>query len=167
MKLFSGKRRGFSKSASEIQAFVGAAWRCLISDDSAALPGPSKCCTSLALHATNRWACAAAAGEVCSSSEGQAPLAGLRARRVLERSRIASDSLLRAAFLSRVGRWPLRPVLKHGPRSLTCVRVVGCPKPKGAVKANLGMTFRAIPALRFDRVSFGAARAYTLGPERW
>ena len=37
MKLFSGKRRGFSKSASEIQAFVGAAWWCLISDDSAAL----------------------------------------------------------------------------------------------------------------------------------
>ena len=71
----------------------------------------------------------------------QALPAGLRARRVLERSRIASISLMRAASLSRVGRWPLRPVLKHGPRSLTCTRVVGCTKPKGAVKANLGMIF--------------------------
>ena len=26
----------------------------------------------------------------------------------------------------RIGRSPVRPVLKHGPRSLTCARVVGC-----------------------------------------
>ena len=38
---------------------------------------------------------------------------------------IASDSLLRFTSLCRVGRWRLRPVLKHGPRSLTCVRVQG------------------------------------------
>ena len=66
MKLFSGKRRGFSKSVSEIQAFVWAAGWCLISNDSAALPGSPECCTSLALHATNRWGRTAAADEVCS-----------------------------------------------------------------------------------------------------
>ena len=71
MKLFSGKRRGFSKSASEIQAFVGAAGWCPISNDGAAWSGFSECCTSLALHATNRWERTAAADEVwalCSSS---------------------------------------------------------------------------------------------------
>ena len=26
----------------------------------------------------------------------------------------------------RIGRSPVRPVLKHGPRSLTCARVIGC-----------------------------------------
>ena len=39
-------------------------------------------------------------------------------------------------FVYRVGWWKLRPVLKHGPRSLTCVRVSGLAKPTGAVKAN-------------------------------
>ena len=29
---------------------------------------------------------------------------------------------------------PIRPVLKHGPRSLTCVRVNGCVNPQGARK---------------------------------
>ena len=37
--------------------------------------------------------------------------------------------LLRSAFPYRVGRRRLRPVLKHGPRSLTCIRVVGLTKP--------------------------------------
>jgi len=37
---------------------------------------------------------------------------------------------------SRVGRRRLRPVLKHGPRSLTRERVVGHTKPVGAVKAK-------------------------------
>ena len=27
-----------------------------------------------------------------------------------------------------------RPVLKHGPRSSTCVRVIGCTKPTGEMK---------------------------------
>ena len=47
------------------------------------------------------------------------------------------------------------------------MRVIGCTKPKGVVKANLGMIFHAIPAFQFDLVSFGTAIAYTLGPERW
>ena len=49
---------------------------------------------------------------------------------------IASDSLLRFTSLCRVGRWRLRPVLKHGPRSLTCMRAIGLTKPSGAVKAK-------------------------------
>ena len=49
---------------------------------------------------------------------------------------IASDSLLRFTSLCRVGRRRLRPVLKHGPRSLTCMRAIGLTKPSGAVKAK-------------------------------
>ena len=30
----------------------------------------------------------------------------------------------------------IRPVLKHGPRSLTCARVLGCVKPRGAMKVK-------------------------------
>ena len=40
-----------------------------------------------------------------------------------------------------LGRWRngrKRPVLKHGPRSLTSTRVFGCSKPVRAVKANGG-----------------------------
>ena len=89
MKLFSGKRRGFSKSASEIQAFVGAAWQYLIGNDSAALSGPSECCTSLALHATNRWARTTVVGEVralCpSSADWAASLTGIGAVSYSER----------------------------------------------------------------------------------
>ena len=33
-------------------------------------------------------------------------------------------------------RSPIRPVLKHGPRSLRCARVIGCAKPKGAMKVS-------------------------------
>ena len=46
-------------------------------------------------------------------------------------------------------------------------------KPKGAVKAKAAQQLRddtvmvAIPALPIDLASWGAARAYTLGPERW
>ena len=49
----------------------------------------------------------------------------LCARRVIEETRIASNALLQSPSLCRVGRWPLRPVLKHGPRSLTRARGVG------------------------------------------
>ena len=46
-------------------------------------------------------------------------------------------TLPRSAFrVYRVGWRKLRPVLKHGPRSLTCVRVSGLSKPTGTVKAN-------------------------------
>ena len=31
---------------------------------------------------------------------------------------------------------PIRPVLKHGPRSLTCARVIGLTKPKGEMKVK-------------------------------
>ena len=30
----------------------------------------------------------------------------------------------------------MQPVLKHGPRSLTCMRAIGLTKPSGAVKAK-------------------------------
>lgn len=78
-----------------------------------------------------------------------------------------------------------RPVLKHGPRSLTCARVTGIKsKPRGAVKAwgPHGLCRRG--PLREDGRSFptgaggqhsrgasapaaGAPGAHTLGPERW
>ena len=48
--------------------------------------------------------------------------------------------LVRVASLSRVVRRPLRPVLKHGPRSFTCARAIGLTKPKGAVKAKARQT---------------------------
>ena len=32
---------------------------------------------------------------------------------------------------------PIRPVLKHGPRSLTCAQVIGLYKPKGAMKVKV------------------------------
>ena len=59
------------------------------------------------------------------------------------------QALARPVILSRVGRRRLRPVLKHGPRSLTCVRVIGLTKPKGAVKA------KGIQFLRGDALSCG------------
>lgn len=31
---------------------------------------------------------------------------------------------------------PIRPVLKHGPRSLACARVIGSTKPKGEMKVK-------------------------------
>ena len=60
----------------------------------------------------------------------------LCARRVIEETRIASNALLQSPSLCRVGRWPLRPVLKHGPRSLTCMRAIELTKLKGVVKAK-------------------------------
>ena len=54
----------------------------------------------------------------------------------LEETRIASNALLRSPSLCRVGQRSLRPVLKHGPRSLTCAQAIGRSKPKGAVKAK-------------------------------
>ena len=66
----------------------------------------------------------------------------LRARRVTERTRIASNALLRFSSLCRVGRRPLRPVLKHGPRSLTCMQAIGLTKPRGAVKAKSSLSAR-------------------------
>ena len=42
--------------------------------------------------------------------------------------------------ITRSGRWRsygfIRPVLKHGPRSLACARVFGCGKPAGAMKVK-------------------------------
>ena len=75
----------------------------------------------------------------------RAPRSWLRARRVPKRARTASVSLARPASLSRVGRRRLRPVLKHGPRSLTCARVIGFTKPKGAVKAKAACSLGVIP----------------------
>ncbi|PKA65262.1 hypothetical protein AXF42_Ash005594 [Apostasia shenzhenica] len=40
---------------------------------------------------------------------------------------------------------PIRPVLKHGPRSLTCVRADGCESPEGARKLMRGIPIRGAP----------------------
>ena len=46
------------------------------------------------------------------------------------------------AFLRRIGRRSTRPVLKHGPRSLSCALVTGQSKPTGEVKAKVARTRR-------------------------
>ena len=55
-----------------------------------------------------------------------------------DRGRFRSGpSRVNAQGLWRFSRHPIRPVLKHGPRSLTCARVMGfCTKPKGAMKVK-------------------------------
>ena len=66
---------------------------------------------------------------------------------------IASDSLLRFTSLCRVGRWRLRPILKHGPRSLTCMRAIGLTKPSGAVKAKSCLQLEGRRANRSPAIS--------------
>lgn len=66
---------------------------------------------------------------------------------------IASDSLLRFTSLCRVGRRRLRPVLKHGPRSLTCMRAIGLTKPSGAVKAKSCLQLEGRRANRSPAIS--------------
>jgi hypothetical protein len=96
------------------------------------------------VHVTNRWAGLRAWVKFgFAFRSGRAPRSsfGPAGRRVGSFSECPSARL---AFLSRVGRRRLRPVLKHGPRSLTCVRVIGLTKLKGAVKA------KAVQQLRDD-----------------
>ena len=112
-----------------------------------------------------------------SLASRRAPGRWLCPRRVPSRGLVqrVPHSLARPANRSRVGRRRLRPVLKHGPRSLTRARVAGLPKPSGVVKAKAAssaegrspLTRGAVPALRVDLASCGAARAHALGPERW
>ena len=77
----------------------------------------------------------------------------------------------------RIGRHPVGPVLKHGPRSLTCARVVGLYETRrrneseGRSRSVRGRIRRPRTAAHCRPVSVacrrGGARAYTLGPERW
>ncbi|KAJ7940961.1 hypothetical protein O6P43_035989, partial [Quillaja saponaria] len=62
---------------------------------------------------------------------------------------------------------PIRPVLKHGPRSLTCVRVNGRVNPQGARKLTGGNPSRAAPPTDLDLLRRVRVRAYLSGPERW
>jgi len=62
---------------------------------------------------------------------------------------------------------PIRPVLKHGPRSLTCVRVNGRVNPYGARKLTGGIPSRAAPPTDLDLLRRVRVRAYLSGPERW
>ena len=135
MKLCRGKRRGFSKSSSGIQAGAGALVAVRIRKDrlwpaALAAAALSRCFTrrtvSCPPQARVKFGCFAAKPWVLGR-EADGYLSGLVYRAIV---------LLRVASLSRVGRWPLRPVLKHGPRSLTCVRVIEFSKLKGAVKAK-------------------------------
>ena len=88
-----------------------------------------------ALHASNRWNWTEPWVKLLALPA--APVSWLRVRRVAKGARIASVSLARPPSQTRVGRRNLRPVLKHGPRSVTNVRVIGFTKPKGAVKAKV------------------------------
>ena len=88
--------------------------------------------TSLALYATNCCFRARLVGRKVDLSAGPLP-SGSAATGI---GVVSLSASARAAYLSRVGRWPLRPVLKHGPRSLTYVRVIEWSKLKGVVKAK-------------------------------
>ena len=66
----------------------------------------------------------------------------LPTRRVIEETRIASNALLQFPSLCRVGQRSIRPVLKHGPRSLTCMQAIELTKLKGAVKAKSSLSAR-------------------------
>ena len=117
-------------------------WRCCLADVSLG-------CISPAVYGRNCSERTEGLGWSCWFCR-QPWVSWLRTGQVRERTRIASNALLRFSSLCRVGRWPLRPVLKHGPRSLTCVRVIGLTKPKGVVKAKAclsgwGVIFRAQP----------------------
>ena len=183
MKLCSGKRRHSRSRGPEVPAGAGRADRSVASERSAC-GGERPAAAALLWPFTRRTAASRgprrrvkfASGPRARPSPG---LSWLRARRVAKRARIFCEPRLRPrppASLSRVGRRCLRPVLKHGPRSLTCARVTGRTKPKGAVKAKAARQPRddpsasvegAVPALPVDLASWGAARARTLGPERW
>ena len=62
---------------------------------------------------------------------------------------------------------PIRPVLKHGPRSLTCVRVNGCANPQGERKLSGGIPKRVAPPTDLDLLRRVRVRACLSGPERW
>ena len=77
---------------------------------------------------------------------------------------------------------PVRPILKHEPRSLANMRVAGSNIPVGAMKVKAGRTARAgspglatgvppaCPASRRAQRTVaggGGARARSQGPERW
>ena len=113
-------------------------------------------------------------GEVVAFRKRQRPVSWLRSREACGRLVQQATLLLRSAIPFRVGRRRLRPVLKHGPRSLTCMRVVGLSKPEGAVKAKLCFVSArdegvktCNPATSNQPRLLGVGRAYTLGPERW
>ena len=67
----------------------------------------------------------------------------------------------------RIGRSPVRPVLKHGPRSLTCARVIGCyetyrrSESKGRSSRSARVGFRT-PLLVVCGRTTGPSR-----PQRW
>ena len=58
----------------------------------------------------------------------------------------------------------IRPVLKHGPRSLTYARVFGCVKPVCVMKVTVGIF---APTTDHDLLREVWVRAQWLGPERW
>ena len=117
------------------QPWCWAVLSCLISNDSRAGRAWLTGAFSLQLTAGTVWSRPMALGEVtglaCSPGcPGSSPDG------YLEETRIASNALLRSPSLCRVGQRSLRPVLKHGPRSLTCMRAIELTKLKGVVKAK-------------------------------
>ena len=93
---------------------------------------------------------------------------GARPRRASsDRRRVLSlDVSSRRRDPPRSGRHLNRPVLKHGPRSLTRARVRRTCNPKGAGKAKAGSPASA-GAHRQPLRWLEGARARALGPERW
>ena len=144
MKLCCGKRRGSRSLAVELNLGGGPGVACWISDDHALPCGSSLGRTFRCVHDRNCWGSNLRPGKKLWFGFGrlQLPVTRLRPRQVGKRARIARGFLPRLSSPCRVGRRPLRPVLKHGPRSLTCVQAVGLAKPEGAVKAKGGLSPR-------------------------
>ena len=180
MKLCSGKRRRPRswRAGSKLCPRVRLAG--LRSARTVPVGVPRSGCISGALYATSRWEWTKGRGLVGGSASFVLPARGLWlcSRRAEGSGLVQRVPLTGTARRSpsRVGRRRLRPVLKHGPRSLTRAQVGWFSKPSGVVKAKAdiaqlrddpALVAGAIPALRIDLVSCGAARAHALGPERW
>jgi len=108
----------------------------VISNDSVRCAGSTPGRTFPVVDGRNRWDRTKGLGRSCLPSRARSSRCpgfgpdGSRADLYSKRQPV------RFAPLCRVGRRRLRPVLKHGPRSLTCMRAIGLTKPSGAVKAK-------------------------------
>ena len=142
-----------SKSPGEVQVWVGVPWVCPIREDG--LPLDSLSLAVFLSRFTRRTAAAGPSPRV--KLGGLPPSPG---RLAPDAAGTGGDSyserplLARSPSLSRVGRRRLRPVLKHGPRSLTGARVIGWQaQRRSESKCGVTPATAAAPALLFDLAS--------------
>jgi len=71
------------------------------------------------------------------------------------------------ALLAPARRLPIQPALKHGPRSLTCVRADGRENPEGERKIMGGIPLVGCTANRPQSSVKGSSESMPSGPKRW